>query len=386
MKWSFKNILQSAQTPGILLILCVAVSLGIANSPLSSAFQSVLEKPLGLTKIQLRYPVIVWINDGLMSLFFLLVGLEIKKEITGGALSGWKKASLPVIAAMGGMVIPALFFTLLNSGTPYLRGWAIPMATDIAFSLAVLSLLGKRVPAELRIFLAALAIADDLGAILVIALFYTSQIHWLFLGISVLIIVVLLILNKANVQNIACYLIPGVLLWYCLHHSGIHATMAGVILAFSIPTGRSETQQPLQKLEHALQMPVHFLIMPLFALANTNITLSTPFSDLLGSTLNLGIMSGLFLGKVLGITAFTALATLFKWAVLPKNVTWLQMLGVGFLAAIGFTMSIFIATLSFADVSIQNEAKTAILTASLLSGFTGYFLLRMCPAKKQSAH
>ncbi len=374
----FKKFFNSSQSSGILLIFCVLISLLIANSSLGERFQNLLNTNIGTEIFHLNYSISVWINDGLMAIFFLLVGLEIKRELIEGELSSLKKASLPIFAALGGMFIPALIFTIFNHNTPYSHGWGIPMATDIAFSLAIISLLGKSVPASLKIFLAALAIVDDLGAIVVIALFYTNEIHWSYLGASALIFAFLIALNYLNVKRHVFYIIPGLVLWYCMHHSGIHATIAGVLLAFTIPTNESTTQiSPLEKLEHQLHLPVNFFIMPIFALANTNILFKNGMVDGLFTPLGAGIILGLFLGKVIGINVFSYVAIRLKISSPPKDSTFKQMIGVGFLAGIGFTMSIFIALLSFkGDAEIQDEAKFAILIASILSGFTGYLLLR----------
>ncbi len=374
----FKKFIHNSQSSGILLILCVAVSLLIANSSLGPAFQNLLDKKIGTEMFQLNYPISIWINDGLMAIFFLLVGLEIKREIVEGELSSLKNASLPIVAAVGGMVVPALIYFLFNTGTEYANGWAIPMATDIAFSLAIISLLGKGVPLSLKIFLTALAIVDDLGAIMVIAIFYTDQIQWNYMGLSALMVALLVALNFFNVKKHIFYLIPGVLLWYFMHHSGIHATIAGVLLAFTIPTNVSTTEiSPLEKLEQQLHLPVSFLIMPLFALANTNITFKAGMVDGLFSSLGYGIILGLFLGKLVGINLFSYIFVKLKISNLPLNSTWPQMLGTGLLAGIGFTMSIFIALLSFrGHPEIQDEAKFAILMASLISGISGYLILK----------
>ncbi len=374
----FKKFIHNSQSSGILLILCVAVSLLIANSSLGPAFQNLLDKKIGTEMFQLNYPISIWINDGLMAIFFLLVGLEIKREIVEGELSSLKNASLPIVAAVGGMVVPALIYFLFNTGTEYANGWAIPMATDIAFSLAIISLLGKGVPLSLKIFLTALAIVDDLGAIMVIAIFYTDQIHWNYMGLSGLMVALLVALNFFNVKKHIFYLIPGVLLWYFMHHSGIHATIAGVLLAFTIPTNVSTTEiSPLEKLEQQLHLPVSFLIMPLFALANTNITFKAGMVDGLFSSLGYGIILGLFLGKLIGINLFSYIFIKLKISNLPLNSTWPQMIGTALLAGIGFTMSIFIALLSFkGHPEIQDEAKFAILMASLISGISGYLILK----------
>lgn len=382
----FKKFFNNSQSSGVLLILCVALALGIANSSLAVSFQQILDQKIGTSIFGLNYPISIWINDGLMAIFFLLVGLEIKREIVEGELSSFKNASLPIFAAVGGMLVPALIYTIFNYDSKYSGGWGIPMATDIAFSLAILSMLGKKIPNSIKIFLAALAIVDDLGAILVIAIFYTDQIHWMYLFLSLGIGILLFLLNYLKVTKIIFYLIPGLFLWYFLHHSGIHATIAGVILAFSIPTNVSNTEiSPLEKLEHQLHLPVSFFIMPLFALSNTNITFENGMVDGLFSNLGMGIIFGLIIGKLLGINLFSFLAIKFKLSSLPQNSTWFQMIGVGLLAGIGFTMSIFIALLSFkTDIQIQNEAKFAILIASFLAATTGYIILKISTKKKST--
>ena len=381
----FKKFLHNSQSSGVLLIICVAVSLMIANSSLGPAFQNLLDKEIGTHIFQLNYPLSIWINDGLMAIFFLLVGLEIKREILEGELSNFKNASLPIVAALGGMVVPALIYIFFNSGTDYENGWAIPMATDIAFSLAIISMLGKSVPLSLKIFLAALAIVDDLGAIMVIAIFYTDQIHWDSLGLCALMVAVLAILNFLNFKKHIFYIIPGIFLWYFMHHSGIHATIAGVLLAFTIPTNISTTEiSPLEKLEQKLHLPVNFLIMPIFALANTNITFKEGMVDGLFSSLGYGIMLGLVLGKVVGINLFSFIFIKLKISSLPDKSSWPQMLGTGLLAGIGFTMSIFIALLSFKEhTEIQEEAKFAILVASFISAITGFLLLKYFGKNKE---
>lgn len=374
----FKKFLHSSQSSGILLIFCVALSLVIANSALAEGFQHILDKNIGTDLFGLRYPLSIWVNDGLMAVFFLLVGLEIKREIVEGELSNFKNASLPIVAALGGMIVPAAIYFFFNQDTEYAKGWAIPMATDIAFSLAILSLLGKRVPLSLKIFLAALAIVDDLGAIVVIAVFYTEQIHWMYLLWSALMVLVLVLLNFFKFQKHVFYVIPGILLWYFMHHSGIHATIAGVLLAFTIPTNVSETEiSPLEKLEQKLHLPVNFIVMPLFALANTNITFKDGMVDGLFGSLGYGIILGLILGKVVGINLFSWIFIKLKISSLPDKSNWTQMVGTGLLAGIGFTMSIFIALLSFkGHPEIQDEAKFAILVASLIAGASGFLLLK----------
>ncbi|MDR6486112.1 NhaA family Na+:H+ antiporter [Chryseobacterium vietnamense] len=373
----FKKFFNNSQSSGIILIFCVLISLLIANSSAAENFQHFLDQEVGTHLFGLEYPVSIWINDGLMAIFFLLVGLEIKRELVEGELSSFKNASLPIFAAVGGMLVPAVIYSIFNTGTDYSNGWGIPMATDIAFSLAIISMLGKKIPNSIKIFLAALAIVDDLGAILVIAIFYTEQIHWSHLLLSFGVTALLFVLNFLKVTKTVFYIIPGLFLWYFLHHSGIHATIAGVLLAFSIPTNASNVEiSPLEKLEHQLHIPVSFLIMPIFALTNTNITFSSEMMAGVTSTLGLGIICGLVLGKLIGINLFSLIAIKLKLSSLPQNSNWLQMIGVGLLAGIGFTMSIFIALLSFkGEIHIQDEAKFAILIASFIAAIAGFTIL-----------
>lgn len=374
----FKDFFYNSKSSGIILLICLFLSLLIANSSFSSMYQSFLDKKVGWASLGLEYSVAIWVNDGLMAIFFLLVGLEIKREIVEGELSNFKNASLPIFAALGGMLVPALIYFLINHSTPQVGGWGIPMATDIAFSLAILSMLGKGIPASIKIFLAALAIVDDLGAIVVIALFYTESIEWIYLLLSLVVFLVLVGLNYFKVERHIFYIVPGILLWYLMHHSGIHATIAGVLLAFTIPTNVSVTEiSPLEKLEQKLHIPVNFFIMPIFALVNVNITFQQGMVDGLFSKLGLGILLGLAVGKVLGICLFSWLSIQMKWSNLPDKATWKQMIGVGFLAGIGFTMSIFIAMLSFKnDILLQSEAKFSILVASFVSGAIGFLILK----------
>ena len=384
----FKKFFQSGKIGGLLLLICVVISLLIANSASANGFANFLAQELGFNigTVAVKYSISAWINDGLMAIFFLLVGLEIKRELLEGELSSVKKASLPVLAAFGGMIVPSLIFFFFNKGEETAAGWGIPMATDIAFALAIIAMLGKRVPASLKIFLAALAIADDLGAILVIAVFYTAQIHWSYLLMAGGVFAFLLALNYFKVKSLWFYLIPGILLWYFVHHSGIHATIAGVLLAFTIPTNATVIESPLEKLEHALTFPVNYLIMPIFALANTNITFQREMVDGLTSPLALGIIVGLFLGKTLGVTLFSWFAVKIKLAKLPSGANWKHVIGVGMLAGIGFTMSIFIALLSFNDADHILEAKFTILCASVISGVIGFVYLKSIGIKKSVNH
>ncbi|WP_083704312.1 Na+/H+ antiporter NhaA [Pontibacter indicus] len=380
-----RDFLKSGSAGGFILMACVVLSLLIANSPLGPGFERLLALQLGYESdaLQLRYPILLWINDGLMAIFFLLVGLEIKRELVEGELSSFKQAALPVFAAIGGMLVPAAVYTLFNLGTATANGWGIPMATDIAFAIAVITLLGKRVPLSLKVFLTALAIVDDLGAIVVIAVFYTTEMHLNYLLYAAGVFALLIVFNRMGVKNIWLYLLPGVVIWYFIHHSGIHATIAGVLTALTLPTTPDEKESPLEKLEHALVKPVNFLIMPIFALANTNITFEASMLDGLTSTLGLGIIFGLLVGKPIGIVFFSWLSVKLGISSLPTGTKWLQFVGLGLLAGIGFTMSIFIALLSFSDPDFQTQAKFAILVASVIAGISGYLFLGRMGAKNE---
>ncbi len=380
----FKNFVKSNNFGGILLFLCVILSLIVANSPLSNALQNILDTTLGYENesIHLKYSVSLWINDGFMALFFLLVGLEIKREIVEGELSSPKKALLPILCAIGGAIVPAFIFLLFNNGTETVSGWAIPMATDIAFALAVISLLDKRIPISLKIFLAALAIVDDLIAILVIAFFYSSGIQLGYLGYAAVAMLVLIAMNRFKVKNPYLYLIPGIFIWYFVHHSGIHATIAGVMVAMTLPTNDTAVESPLERLEHALIKPVNFFIIPLFAFANTNITWQPEMVHGLTAPLGLGIFFGLFFGKPIGILLTSWLCTRLGIASLPEGSTWMHIIGVGMLAGIGFTMSIFISILSFNNPLFVSEAKISVLLTSIIAGTIGYLVLKANSNKK----
>jgi NhaA family Na+:H+ antiporter len=379
----FTLFFRSNSIGGFILLFCVAIAIIIANSPLAEAYHHFLTTNISIFFSQLNIHFLV--NEVLMTVFFLLVGLEIKRELMEGELGSIKQASLPIFAAIGGMLIPALLYSLFNFGTANITGWGIPMATDIAFAVAIISLLGKKVPLSLKIFLTALAIVDDLGAIVVIAIFYTASIQWTYLFMALACTLILLFLNKKNVRHLFPYLIIGHFLWYFIYQSGIHATIAGVILALTIPTNKGNKISPLEKLEHRLAKPVSFLIMPLFALVNTAIVLNVEALSSLSSPIGLGIGFGLIIGKVIGISLFAYIAIQLGWSALPTNCKTKHIIGAGFLAGIGFTMSIFIALLSFNDLQTQTTAKLAILVASIISGMIGFVILRTTKDSVQTA-
>lgn len=370
------EFLKDSRAVGIVLMICTVISLVLANSPWQQPYLHFWEMPVDVSfgGIHLPHSLLHWINDGLMALFFFLVGMEIKRELTVGELSSIRKSMLPVAGALGGMVCPALIFTIFNAGTPYHHGWGIPMATDIAFSLGILSLLGNRVPVTLKIFLMALAIIDDLGAILAIAIFYTNELHLTYLLIGAGLLALLVIFNLAKVQHLLFYLIPGVLLWYCIYNSGIHATIAGVLLAFCIPLPK------IADLIHNLHDVVNFMIMPIFALSNTAIVFPPDVLHVFTSPVSYGILAGLVIGKPLGIALFSYLATRLKLAALPGKARWSQLAGVGMIAGIGFTMSIFIATLAYSEIELQVISKMSVILASLVAGLAGFLFLRAMKA------
>ena len=381
----YKDFFNSESTVGILLMLCVVISLIIANSGWGDGFNKLLSEQIGLktSSVDLKYSVLLWINDGLMAIFFLMVGLEIKRELLEGELSSIKQASLPIIAAIGGMFVPALIYTLLDPSAATGHGWGIPMATDIAFAIAILSLLGRKVPNSLKIFLIALAIVDDLGAILVIAIFYAKEIHFEYLLYAGGVVLVLIAFNYFGVKKLVFYIIPGIIMWYFIHHSGVHATIAGVLTALTIPTNETNKTSPLERLEHILGKPVNFIIMPLFALANTNIKFESAMLNNLTSGLSIAIICGLLIGKPLGILSFSWVAVKLKISKLPNSATWSQIGGLGLLGGIGFTMSIFIALLSLNDPNYQTQAKFSILIASISAGILGYSVLILLSKSKK---
>jgi Na+:H+ antiporter, NhaA family len=373
----FVEFFQSEQASGIVLILCTITSILIANSYFGKGYTDFWHIKVGfeIGGFILKYSIEHWINDGLMAVFFLLIGLEIERELYIGELSDLKNATLPIFAAVGGMLTPALFHFLFNRGTETQAGIGIPMATDIAFALGVLALLGSKVPTSLKVFLTALAIIDDLGAIAIIAIFYVGDFSLLHFALALGILAGLFLLNRLGVRWLPFYLIPGVVMWYCMLQSGIHATIAGVLLAFVIPFGNGDEKSPSYQLQHFLHKPVAFIIMPIFALANTGIALAGNWLGGLVTSNSLGIFSGLFVGKSMGITLFSFLAVKLGLSQLPNEVSWKQLIGAGFLGGIGFTMAIFITLLAFNDPEIIQSSKISILISSLLAGAVGFWIL-----------
>lgn len=368
-----REFIKDSRSVGIVLIICTVISITLANSSIGITYQNFWLTPLHAPLEGMTFPhdFTAFVNDALMAVFFLLVGMEIKREMLVGELSNIRQSTLPVVAAIGGMVVPAGIYLFWNHNTPLAHGWGIPMATDIAFSLGILSLLGKRVPMSLKILLTALAIIDDLGAIIAIAIFYTAQIHWVYLGLAGLCLLLLIVFNLFKVQRQYLYFFVGIMLWYCLFNSGVHATLTGVLLAFTIPLSK------IPKLEHHIHDPVNFIILPVFALANTAIILPAhTWSILLKEATTYGIAGGLILGKPIGILLFSFLAVKLKLAQLPKGLNWHHVAGMGMIAGIGFTMSIFISMLAFNDASDQVSAKIAVLMASLISAIIGYMYLK----------
>ncbi|MDI1321251.1 MAG: Na+/H+ antiporter NhaA [Algoriphagus sp.] len=366
----FKEFFNSEKAGGLVLVFVTILSLGLANSSLATNYIHFWNIDLG------SHTLVQWINDGLMTIFFLLIGLELEREIYQGELSDIKKAALPIFGALGGMLIPASIFLLLNFGTDTQSGAGIPMATDIAFAIGILSLLGNRVPASLKIFLTALAVMDDLGAIIVIAIFYTESILFSNLFIALGIFGVLLILNRLKVHNLIPYLIGGVVMWYFMLHSGVHATITGVLLAFAIPFGDGEEKSPSYILQHYLHAAVAFLVLPIFAIANTGIAIGSGWQAGLVQVSSLGVILGLVIGKPLGIWLFSRIGVALKLCTLPSDLRWNNILGVGFLGGIGFTMSIFVTLLAFDSVELVNSSKIAILVASFIAGGIGFIWLR----------
>ncbi len=419
----FARFFRLESAGGIVLIACTLIAVAWANSPWGGAYHHLWETKLGFTlgPWGISHTLHHWINDGLMAVFFFLVGLEIKREALIGELTSLRKAALPAAAALGGMVVPALLYFALNAGGPGAAGWGIPMATDIAFALGVLALMGPRVPLAIKVFLTALAIVDDIGAVLVIALFYTGEIVWGALGLGLLLIGVAALANRLGVRGPLPYLLIGIVVWSCFLASGVHATVAGVLMAMTIPartridtnefieraegnleafraarspgssvltnlrqqsalqgleSATEAAQAPLQRIEHDLHTPVAFVIIPLFALANAGVTLTGGIGDSVTHPVTLGIILGLVIGKPLGITLFSWLAVRAGIAELPAGISWKAVHAVSWLGGIGFTMSLFVAGLAFPDGGLVDESKLGIFAASLAAGLAGWFLLR----------
>lgn len=424
-----KNFIEKKTSVGLLLILSAVIAMIIANSPFAEYYHSFWKQYIyiGFDNFVIKKNLLHWINDGLMSVFFFLVGLELKREILHGELASMRKAMLPVVAAIGGMVVPALIYYYFNSGTDAISGWGIPMATDIAFALGILYLLGNRVPLSLKVLLTAIAIVDDLGAVLVIAFFYTSDISFQSLSFAALFLLILITANYIGIRNTIFYAVMGIGgLWLAIFLSGVHATIAAVLAAFTIPTLKKidaplflrkvrllsnqmekqikvgshngheddmmesidkfsslseDASPPLQRLEHALSPIVSFVVLPLFAFANAGVTIDTNSFNIVSPVL-LGVTLGLVFGKILGVVLFARVMVLFKISKLPKGVEWKHILGLGFLAGIGFTMSLFITELAFENENYMAQAKIGILSASLISGLFGYFYLKLIKVRK----
>ncbi|MCG2793523.1 MAG: Na+/H+ antiporter NhaA [Weeksellaceae bacterium] len=429
----FQRFIQQEKSGGLLLGISVIIALLLANSPLREGYHHILEQTFGFTWNGtgfFNFSIHHWINDGLMAVFFFVVGLELKREIIGGELSNPRKALLPIVAAVGGMLMPALIFLLLNPSGEMHKGWGIPMATDIAFALGVLFLLGKKIPLSLKVFLTALAIVDDLGAVLVIAFFYTADIQLLYLSAGLLILGLMYLGNRLGIRSIAFYALLGICgVWTCFVISGVHATIAAVLAAFTIPadvkiketvfisaiskyleqfknidpTEHTPTltndqlhvlekinvatlaaTPPLQRLEHALHPVVTIVIIPIFAIANAGVDLNIDFTSLFNTNIAIGVALGLVVGKVLGVVGFTAIFTKLKIAKLPDGMNLRNLLGLGFLASIGFTMSLFITSLAFSHPEYQTQAKIGIFAASILGGVIGYLILNKNPEKPKN--
>lgn len=377
----FREFLDSEAAGGIILMAAAALALIVANSPLAETYFSALHAYLGPLSVS------HWVNDGLMAVFFLLVGLEIKREMLDGQLSTWPRRMLPGIAAAGGMLVPALVYVAINrNNAAALSGWAIPTATDIAFALGVLSLLGSRVPASLKVFLTALAIIDDLGAVIIIGIFYTSGLSLAYLGAAFAVIAALVVLNRIRVMTLVPYLVLGIILWVLVLKSGVHATLAGVALALTIPLERTAgighdlDHSPLHRLEHGLHKIVAFVVIPIFGFANAGVSLAGLSVSALIEPLTLGVAAGLVVGKLVGVFGSSALAIRFGLADLPANAGWTHMIGISLLCGIGFTMSLFIGLLAFAsDVALQDAVKVGILAGSFIAAILGAAVLLMAP-------
>lgn len=383
----FKAFFDSEKVAGLFLLFCTIISLTIANSAVGTSYIHFMHTTIDISfgGVALDHSIEQWVNDGLMAIFFLMVGLEVKRELLVGELSSFSNAVMPIAAAIGGMVVPSLIHFTFNHGTPTQSGFAIPMATDIAFALGILSLAGDKAPIAVKVFLTALAIIDDIGAVLVIAFFYTSTVSFLYLGAAAGIFVLLLVFNRLGIKRLGWYILPGIVLWYCLLQSGVHATIAGVLLGFAIPFS-TKGRNISYKLEHFLHKPVAFIIVPIFALVNTAIPL--PGGNAVTELQNpntLGIVAGLFIGKVTGIFLFPYLLTQTGKASLQAGISWRSLVGLGFLGGIGFTMSMFISNLAFEDQQTVIMSKLSILVASALSAITGllFFITNSYMAKRK---
>lgn len=374
----FREFFESEKAGGLVLIACTILSLTLANSNFSTEYHY-----FWLTQFA-GHSIEHWINDGLMTIFFLLIGLELEREIYQGELSNIKDALLPIFGALGGMFVPAGIFLLFNYGTATQLGAGIPMATDIAFALGILSLLGNRVPTTLKVFLTALAVIDDLGAIIIIAIFYTKTLIWTNFFIALGIFILLLVLNRMKVRNLIPYIIGGIAMWYFMLHSGVHATITGVLLAFAIPFGNGDEKSTSYILQHFLHKPVAFIVLPIFALANTAIVFHGDIAYTLTENNSLGIALGLIVGKPLGIFLLSFLAVTFGLCKLPTDLNWKTIFGIGLLGGIGFTMSIFITLLAFDNETIINNSKFVILISSLTAGILGFLTLRLALKKTET--
>ncbi|UCX05554.1 Na+/H+ antiporter NhaA [Shewanella glacialimarina] len=387
MERALKNFLSQESAGGIILMISVALAMILANSPLSGFYEGFLNTGVQVRvgSLDINKPLLLWINDGLMALFFLLIGLEVKRELLEGALSTVAKASLPTFGAIGGMLFPALFYLMFNYSDPATQvGWAIPAATDIAFALGIMALLGSRVPVSLKVFLLALAIIDDLGVIVIIALFYSTDLSMLSLIIAAIAIVLMIVLNRKGVTSLAPYGLLGFILWVAVLKSGVHATLAGVIIAFCIPLRAKDGTSPSEHLEHGLHPWSTFLILPVFAFANAGLSLANMTLGSFAEPITIGIILGLVLGKPIGVLLFSYLAVKLKWAELPPGIGWGQIAPVAAMCGVGFTMSVFIASLAFENspAAFGDFARLGILTGSLLAALIGYFWLDKVLPKK----
>jgi Na+:H+ antiporter, NhaA family len=374
----FKAFFAGNRSGGFILIGCTVLSLLLANSVIGPAYMALWDRPIGFNAggLRLRYPIEFWVNDALMTIFFVYVGLEIKRELLRGELASLRKALLPVFAALGGMIVPALIHFLINNGSQTEAGFGIPMATDIAFALGALSLLGNRIPAALKVFLTAFAIIDDLGAIVVIAVFYTERFLQVYLFLAAGVWCIIFLMGRFKVNHLIAYVLPLIVLWYCFLQSGVHATISGVLFAFALPSDTGNGLSCSSRLEKILRQPVTFLILPLFAFANTGVKFPANWDMQVFSRNSLGIIMGLIIGKPLGIISFTMTAVKCKLSNIPASLNWSHIFGAALLGGMGFTMSIFITLLAFEDPELDANSKIAILLATSLSGILGCLFLR----------